>query len=136
MITQSVQTATGLAALAEYKVLPESGFIRQKIILGDPKAKPPILPIIPVCPSSWWKGIKDGIYPAPVKISANVTAWKAEDIRKLIDVINSDQIIENWQESNIKEFVEALKQDEVIARLKPEDIKSLIETVNSLKVAA
>ena len=70
--------------------LPDTGFIRQKVILGDPTSKPPIPPIIPVCASSWWKGIKDGIYPAPVKLSANVTAWKVEDIRELIERICSE----------------------------------------------
>jgi hypothetical protein len=66
-------------------VLPSTGFVRQKQILGDKNAKPPIPPIIPVCPSVWWGGIKKGIYPQPVKLSANITAWRAEDIRELIN---------------------------------------------------
>jgi len=69
--------------------LPETGYIRQKVILGDLKAKPPIPAIIPISPSGWWKGIKNGIYPTPKKLSANVTAWKVEDIRELIEKINS-----------------------------------------------
>ena len=73
----------------DFHLLPESGFVRQKTILGDPSANPPIPAIIPISSSSWWAGIKKGLYPAPVKLSANITAWKVEDIRDLIERINS-----------------------------------------------
>lgn len=65
--------------------IPENGFLRVKQIIGDLKANPPIPPIIPVSRSTWWQGVKDGIYPAPVKLSARVTVWRAEDIRRLIE---------------------------------------------------
>ena len=74
--------------------LPATGFLRQKVVLGDKKAKPPVPAIIPVCSSTWWKGIKKGIYPAPVKLSANVTAWRVEDIRELIERINEEGVAE------------------------------------------
>jgi predicted DNA-binding transcriptional regulator AlpA len=70
-------------------LIPETGFMRQKTILGSPKNNPPIPGILPISPSSWWAGIKKGIYPSPVKLSANVTAWKVEDIRELIERINN-----------------------------------------------
>ena len=73
--------------------LPKIGFLRQKQILGDPKAKPPIPAIIPISSSSWWDGIKKGIYPRPVKLSARTSAWKAEDIRSLIEEINKGGIV-------------------------------------------
>ncbi len=72
-----------------YLNLPNTGFLRQKVILGDPKANPPSPPIIPVCASTWWSGIKKGIYPAPVKLSSNVTAWRAEDIQQLIEQLSN-----------------------------------------------
>ncbi len=71
--------------------LPETGYLRLSQIIGNPKSKPPVPAIFPVCSSSWWSGVKKGIYPAPVKLSANVTAWKAEDIRELIATINNGQ---------------------------------------------
>jgi len=58
---------------------------RQKQILGDPKATPPIDPIIPVSPSTWWKGIKTGRFPEGIKISSRVTAWRGSDLRRVID---------------------------------------------------
>jgi hypothetical protein len=68
--------------------LPPTGYLRLGVIIGNPKANPPIPPIIPVCASTWWKKVKSGEYPKPVKLSQNVTAWRVEDIRSLIEKID------------------------------------------------
>ncbi len=65
--------------------LPQVGFVRLYQIVGNPKANPPIPAIIPVCKSSWWAGVKSGIYPKPVKLGLRATAWRVDDIRALID---------------------------------------------------
>lgn len=65
--------------------LPETGFLRARQILGDPKATPPIPPIIPVSKSSWWDGVKTGRFPQPLKLGARTTVWRVEDIRSLIE---------------------------------------------------
>ena len=65
--------------------LPETGFARLRQILGDPKANPPIPPVIPISKSAWWQGIKDGRYPKSLKLSARTTVWRWEDIRALIE---------------------------------------------------
>lgn len=65
--------------------IPESGFLRLKSILGDPKATPPIPPIIPVSKSTWWEGVSSGRYPRPVHLSARAVAWNSADIRTLIE---------------------------------------------------
>lgn len=65
--------------------LPETGFLRLRQIIGDPKAEPPIPPIIPVKKSCWWEGVKSGRFPKPVKIgNGRGTFWKVEDILALI----------------------------------------------------
>jgi prophage regulatory protein len=64
--------------------LPETGFLRLPQIIGDPRAEPPIPPIVPVKKSSWWAGCKSGRYPAPVKLSPRVTVWRVEDIRAFL----------------------------------------------------
>lgn len=64
--------------------LPETGFLRLPQIIGDPKAEPPIPPIIPVKKSCWWAGVASGRFPKPVKFGPRVTAWRVEDIRALI----------------------------------------------------
>ena len=64
--------------------LPDAGFMRLSQIVGDPKATPPVPPVIPVSRSTWWNGVKSGLYPKPVKLGPGVTAWRVEDIRALI----------------------------------------------------
>jgi len=55
--------------------LPVTGFVRL----------PQILAVYPVSKSTWWNGVKDGRFPAAVKLGPRTTAWRVEDIRKLID---------------------------------------------------
>jgi prophage regulatory protein len=65
--------------------LPETGFVKLKNIIGDPKAKPPIPAIIPVCKATWFAGQKTGRYPMPVRIGdSRGTFYKVESIRALI----------------------------------------------------
>ncbi len=68
--------------------IPETGFLRLPQIIGNPKAKPPIPPIIPVGKSCWWDGVKSGRFPAPVKIgNGRCTFWRVDDIRALISSV-------------------------------------------------
>ncbi|MCJ7601682.1 MAG: hypothetical protein MUO63_09305 [Desulfobulbaceae bacterium] len=67
--------------------LPETGFLRLHQIIGDPKADPPIPPIIPVSKSTWWAGVKSGRYPKSIKLTERCTCWKVESIRALIKEI-------------------------------------------------
>lgn len=68
--------------------IPKTGFLRLPQIIGNPKATPPIPPIIPVSKSTWWAGCKSGRYPKPVKLSARTTGWKAEEISELVDQLS------------------------------------------------
>ena len=66
--------------------LPETGYLRLRQIIGDPKAQPPIPAVIPVSKSTWWEGVRTGRYPQSVKtLGRRITAWRVEDIRKLIE---------------------------------------------------
>ncbi len=64
--------------------LPESGYVRLSQIVGNLKADPPIPPIIPISKSTWWAGVKSGLYPRPLKLGPRITVWRVEDIRALI----------------------------------------------------
>lgn len=64
--------------------LPETGFLRVSQIVGRPKANPPVPPIIPVSPATWWAGVKSGCFPSPVKLGPCFTVWRVEDIRAFI----------------------------------------------------
>lgn len=69
--------------------LPETGFLRVSQIIGNPKAKPPIPPIIPVSRSTWWNGVKSGKFPKPRKLGERTTVWTVESIRELIEKTSS-----------------------------------------------
>ena len=63
--------------------LPESGFLRLPQIIGDKKRGIP--PVVPVSKTAWWDGVKTDRYPKPVKLGPRTTAWRVDDIRRLID---------------------------------------------------
>lgn len=64
--------------------LPETGFVRLSQIIGNPKATPPVIGIIPVGKSTWWAGVDAGRFPKPVKLGPRTTAWRVKDIRALV----------------------------------------------------
>ena len=66
------------------KILPASGFLRERQIIGDPMSEQHVPALIPVSRSTWWRGVKSGRFPAPVKLGPSITAWRSEDIVELI----------------------------------------------------
>ncbi|MBS0508994.1 MAG: AlpA family phage regulatory protein [Proteobacteria bacterium] len=46
---------------------------------------PAVLSTFPVSRSAWFQGVKDGRYPKPVRLGARAVAWRASDIRSLVD---------------------------------------------------
>lgn len=44
-----------------------------------------VLKILPVSKSTWYDGIKKGLYPKPIKIGSRISCWRYEDIVKLIN---------------------------------------------------
>ncbi|MBU1106377.1 MAG: AlpA family transcriptional regulator [Candidatus Riflebacteria bacterium] len=41
--------------------------------------------LIPIGKSSWWAGIRKGLYPKGVKLGPRTTVWRAEDIQILLE---------------------------------------------------
>lgn len=62
-----------------FNQLPDTGFLR----LAD------VLRFYPVSKSTWWAGVQNGRFPAPVKLSERTTAWRVEDIRELINSVSA-----------------------------------------------
>jgi predicted DNA-binding transcriptional regulator AlpA len=46
---------------------------------------PEVLKVIPVGRSTWWAGVRDGRFPAPVRIPPRITAWRADDLIELLE---------------------------------------------------
>lgn len=56
--------------------LPEIGFIRQAQLVPT---------IVPFSNATLWRKVKDGTFPAPVKLSPRVTAWEVSKVRAWIE---------------------------------------------------
>lgn len=69
--------------MQNHSSLPQTGYLRLKQIVGDKKTGIPA--VIPVSKSTWWKGVAEGRYPQPVKLSERCTAWRVSDIMALIE---------------------------------------------------
>jgi prophage regulatory protein len=52
--------------------LPVTGYVRLSQLVR----------LIPFSPATVWRKVRAGQFPKPLKLSANVTAWKAEDVRE------------------------------------------------------
>jgi predicted DNA-binding transcriptional regulator AlpA len=52
--------------------LPATGYVRQSQLIPT---------IVPFSSATLWRSVKAGTFPAPVKLSDRVTAWRVEDIR-------------------------------------------------------
>lgn len=58
----------------EFNELPDDALLRL----------PDVLAVVGVGRSTWFAGVKEGRYPAPVRISTRLTAWRVRDIRALL----------------------------------------------------
>jgi len=54
--------------------LPDSGYMRQ----------PQVLEVVPFSSATLWRKCKAGQFPAPLRLSERVTAWKVGDVRKFL----------------------------------------------------
>ena len=62
--------------------LPAVGYVRL----------PQLLEIFPISKSTWWEGCRSGVFPKPVKLGPRTSAWRMEDIRALMERINTASI--------------------------------------------
>ena len=71
----SPSSPTGAARVqVEHPSLPETGFVRQKLLLR----------FVPYSKSTLWRRVNAKLFPAPIRLSEGVTAWRAEDVRRWI----------------------------------------------------
>ena len=61
--------------------IPATGFLRL----------PQVLRLFPVGRSSWWRGVKEGRYPQPIKIAVRTTAWRTRDILALLEELGGTE---------------------------------------------
>ncbi|MEO1247833.1 MAG: AlpA family phage regulatory protein [Pseudomonadota bacterium] len=49
-----------------------------------------VLERIPVSKRSWYRGIRAGRFPRPIKLGPSTTVWRVEDIRALISKLGTE----------------------------------------------
>ena len=69
--------------------IPPDALLRLKQIIGDPRANPPMAPLIPVSRSAWYAGIQSGRFPRGRKLGERTVVWSVEDIRQILEGRNS-----------------------------------------------
>lgn len=68
----------------DYSGLPKTGYVRISQLARNPKNPEAPAPI-PVSPVTIWRWVAAGTFPAPTKLSGNVTAWDVGSIRIWLD---------------------------------------------------
>ncbi len=60
--------------------LVRSGFLRSAQVLE----------LIPVGRSTWWRWVKEGKAPRPVKLSERITVWRTDEILQFAETFESE----------------------------------------------
>lgn len=65
--------------------MADDGLLRLKQIIGDQKHGIPA--ILPISKTAFYRGIREGVYPAPVKLTARTAVWRVSDIKALLSKV-------------------------------------------------
>ncbi len=63
--------------------------LEQKALLRLPQ----VLELVGVSRSHWWQGVREGKFPAAVKLSPKCTVWTASSISELLDRVASGKAV-------------------------------------------
>jgi hypothetical protein len=99
-----MRPANGInAGTISFGHLPATGFIRQSVLIGESavseeaaernrdrekgprRARSGLPGILPWSSATLWRKVGRGEFPAPIKLSEKITAWRVEDIRAWLD---------------------------------------------------
>ncbi|MDQ6976428.1 MAG: AlpA family phage regulatory protein [Mariprofundaceae bacterium] len=61
------------------RTLPSEGFVRIETVLA----------VIPISKTAWNDGIREGLFPPPVKLGTRLSMWNVADIRTLINHLSN-----------------------------------------------
>ncbi|AEB85663.1 MULTISPECIES: helix-turn-helix transcriptional regulator [Comamonadaceae] len=73
-VTSTTSPAAPAGLQAQRPRLPDTGFVRQKLLLS----------FVPFSKSTLWRRVNEGVFPAPIRLSVGITAWRVEDVRRWI----------------------------------------------------
>lgn len=67
-------------SIPSFDSMPDGAFIRASRLVIDPK-RPDVPAPVPFSAPTLWRKVKAKTFPAPVKLSERVTAWRVGDVR-------------------------------------------------------
>jgi prophage regulatory protein len=69
--------------MTPFDKLPDAAFIRQSQLVpnANPAKREGQTPLIKMSPSTLWRMVARGEFPAPLKLGANITAWRVGEVR-------------------------------------------------------
>ena len=73
-----VQRAT--APIPSFDELPDSALVRQSQLVRDPKHPTRPAPL-PFSAATLWRKVREGTFPAPLKLGPAISAWCVGDVR-------------------------------------------------------
>jgi predicted DNA-binding transcriptional regulator AlpA len=68
---------TAATTAAQAAIAPDA-LLRKRQILGDARRGVPA--IVNVSSSTWERGVRDGRFPAPIKLGPKLVVWRARDV--------------------------------------------------------
>ena len=82
----SVELVTDFSgtSIACFDDLPDSALVRLAQIVRDPRYPKRRVPL-PFSPATFWRKVKAGTFPKPVKLGERITAWRVGEIREWIN---------------------------------------------------
>ena len=67
----------------------EAAFLRLWQIIGCPDRN--IQPLLPIGRTTFLNRVKDGTFPAPVKLGKRTNAWRMSDVKQMLATLNGGQ---------------------------------------------
>jgi prophage regulatory protein len=71
-----------VSTLTLSKKAPSNGYLRIAQIIE----------LIPISKPTVWRWVRDGKFPAPIKLSHGVTVWKNQDVQAWLDLQNGGAV--------------------------------------------
>jgi predicted DNA-binding transcriptional regulator AlpA len=68
-------------AITTFNDLPDMAMIQVRPLVN--------LKVLPYSATTIWRKCRKGEFPAPIKMSSGITAWRVGDIRKYLEVIGN-----------------------------------------------
>jgi prophage regulatory protein len=79
--TQATKASKHTTAIPSFDELPDSAMVRISQLVRDPKHPTRPTPL-PFSPATFWRKVKAGQFPAPIKLGDRITCWKVGSVRQ------------------------------------------------------